>query len=602
MEDIVVKQMKKMVVITAVVVGSISITLASVLTFKSVKSKAMENDVQSMIATETLEKRDLQKSISVAGTLVSAESYSLTSEVTDVEIKEVKVKVGDYVHKGDVIAILDSEGVEKQLAMAKENLSIAQQKKQLELKAAQREYENAISESNVQQQRANEELSDAQQKFEKAVNETKESQDKFTNSVEDTKKKEAAAKEAKENEKKSSEKLKNKERELSDAQRKLDDKKAAVEEAKSDYQSAQDELGKHEEPTKPEGEDTESEEHKEKMSKYEKEKASYEDAKQKVDQAKEKYEKLQKECHDAQDKVDSLQKECQKAKDKEEESAKAKDETQNAYDEAKSKQSELQSQVKQNESTMESTQNTFDKAQDNVEDAKHNSEKTTSTQKDNLQMAGLTGNDNISLEQEVEKYEKLFEKCVVKAPADGRITALSAKAGQIYKGNEIALIQKDEDLQVLATVDQYDISDVAQGMNVQIKTTTTGEEVIFGEIAFVSPVPKTQTSEKEKAQTMPEYEILASMKNKNERLRIGMTAKLTVIEKEEKDTFAVSEACLHTDDAGNYYIEVLEQETRKPIAVTVGLKTDYYVAIASDELKEGMQVIADNSEVSDYNG
>ena len=79
----------------------------------------------------------------------------------------------------------------------------------------------------------------------------------------------------------------------------------------------------------------------------------------------------------------------------------------------------------------------------------------------------------------------------------------------------------------------------------------------------------------------------------DERLRVGMTAKASVILESVTDAYAVAYDCVETDADGNSYVTAVdEQGNETKIDVTLGLESDYYVQIISDEITEGMSVKA----------
>jgi len=195
--------------------------------------------------------------------------------------------------------------------------------------------------------------------------------------------------------------------------------------------------------------------------------------------------------------------------------------------------------------------------------------------------------------QALDDLQKQKDACTVIAPIDGTITSLDVEVGDIYKGDAIATIQNEGELQVDATVDQYTISDITEGMSVIIKTDTTGDLEMPGTLSFVSPVPKSSVDNTGKVTVTTDYEIKADFKEQNERLRLGMNAKTTILIAEAKNVLSVPTSCVQTD-GDRKYVTVLVDETTgetKEIDVTTGLETDYEIEVQGKDLKEGMTVI-----------
>lgn len=88
------------------------------------------------VATETIERQNISNYVSITGKIVANDSQTVYSTVNEREVLSVKVEVGDYVEKGDVIAVLDSSEYEKKLATAEKELSVQRQKDDLKLKQA----------------------------------------------------------------------------------------------------------------------------------------------------------------------------------------------------------------------------------------------------------------------------------------------------------------------------------------------------------------------------------------------------------------------------------------------------------------------------------
>lgn len=161
-------------------------------------------------------------------------------------------------------------------------------------------------------------------------------------------------------------------------------------------------------------------------------------------------------------------------------------------------------------------------------------------------------------------------------------------------------------MMVTAALDQHSISDVEKGMKSYVTVDVDGEQRLDGTISFVSPIPsRTVTAEQKSDEEnlvggKNEYEIWVDLARQNDKLRLGMTLKTTIVLAEAKQVFAVPYSCIIEEDA-SCFVEVFDadngweneeaHETEpKRIAVKKGLETDYYVEIISDELAEGMEI------------
>ena len=277
----------------------------------------------------------------------------------------------------------------------------------------------------------------------------------------------------------------------------------------------------------------------------------------------------------------------------------------------KAEEVERQSQVTSATDAVNSASSSLQQAQNDRDDSKRNNAKNVADSKDTLDNARRSNSADSQSGQDVKNYEDQLEQCTVKAASSGVITSVGAKVGDTYNNGVLATIQDEKNYVVTAMVDQYDISDITKDMKALIKTDTTGEEEMNGTVTFVSPVPASVAARSDNSDSSSGssgnggngYGIRITVDNPSERLRIGMTAKVTLIQEEAKNVFAVPDDCISEDEDGNSAIQILENGEPRSITVTTGLKTDYYTEISSDELTEGMNVIIpDVTETDDMSG
>ena len=274
----------------------------------------------------------------------------------------------------------------------------------------------------------------------------------------------------------------------------------------------------------------------------------------------------------------------------------------------KAAEAERQSQVTSAGDVVNSASSSLQQAQNDRDDSKRSNAKSVADSKNTLDNARRSSSADSQSAQDVKNYEEQLEQCTVKAASSGVITTVSAKVGDTYNNGVLATIQDEKNYVVTAMVDQYDISDITKDMKALIKTDTTGEEEMNGTVTFVSPVPasvaaSSDNSDSSSGSSGNGYEIRITVDNPSERLRIGMTAKVTLIQEEVKNVFAVPDDCISEDEDGNSAIQILEDGEPRNITVTTGLKTDYYTEISSDELTEGMNVIIpDVTEMDNMSG
>jgi len=216
------------------------------------------------------------------------------------------------------------------------------------------------------------------------------------------------------------------------------------------------------------------------------------------------------------------------------------------------------------------------------------------------QLQGSISTD--SLKQQVAEYNKLLAETNLKSTVSGTITSLNVKKDDMYTGGVILTIDGEDQYIIETQIDEYDIPDVKVGMKVLIKTDATRDEELEGIVIYTAPSATNAAAAYGMAGATAAptnsgnatYKVKIAVKTPNDRLRLGMSAKLSIIEDEKKNVLTVPYDALLQKEDGSYYIEVLQDgsETEKSeIAVTKGIEGTYYVEVISDEVKEGMKVV-----------
>ena len=320
-------------------------------------------------------------------------------------------------------------------------------------------------------------------------------------------------------------------------------------------------------------------------------------AKRKLSDAKETYttqkKKLQKEVASAKKTYEAAKKAVSQAKN-EQEKTKANQTLQqakSAYEQAVSQQTRSNKQNKES-----------------IENAKESVTTTENSNKKSLKEA----------QKSVDDATEALENCVITAPISGTITAVGVEAGDTYSGGDMFEISDCSKFQVSTTVSEYDIANVKKGQKVVILTDATDDTEIQGEITYValttgSSLSSSSSSSSGNGATAQSsagggsssssssssgYEVTIKVKDSNDKLRVGMTAKCSIILKEAKDVYAVPYDAIHTNNSGDSVIYVQDGTSKKEVTVTKGMESDYYVAVSGDGLSEGLKVIIPSDSTS----
>lgn len=108
------------------------------------------NKPQDKVVTDysELKREDMVKNVDTMGNIESNNKVNVYSTINNV-IKEVKVSAGDKVNAGDVLCILDSSALEKEIAETDAELKFNREKAKVDLEGKKQAYDNAVNNVNA---------------------------------------------------------------------------------------------------------------------------------------------------------------------------------------------------------------------------------------------------------------------------------------------------------------------------------------------------------------------------------------------------------------------------------------------------------------------
>ncbi len=195
-----------------------------------------------------------------------------------------------------------------------------------------------------------------------------------------------------------------------------------------------------------------------------------------------------------------------------------------------------------------------------------------------------------SQEAQVENYEKQLSKTILTAPIGGIVTAVNYREGDTYTTGPIATIRDVSSYEIRSYISEYDISDIALGQKVLIRTNATGEDQLQGTVTFISPTAAATTGS-------ISYEVRISLDTPNDRLRLDMSASLSVILEEHEEALTVPYNAIQTGEDGEVFVQVEEEDgSLRDVPVTVLMETSYYTEISGEGIREGDSVVVIQSQ------
>jgi len=198
-----------------------------------------------------------------------------------------------------------------------------------------------------------------------------------------------------------------------------------------------------------------------------------------------------------------------------------------------------------------------------------------------------TSGANVEIQElNFEKLTSQMEEGKIVATADGVITEINAKVGASPSGI-LFVIEDTGDLYVSARVREHQVSSVQLGQDAVITTEATGDRIYEGTVSFISPKAVTAAGS-----TSVEFEVRASINAPDSATRIGMNSFLNIILERKSDIYAVPNSAIVTNENGSF-VYAIDNEVRREIAVTIGIRTMVDSEISGDGLYDGIRLVSD---------
>ena len=249
-------------------------------------------------------------------------------------------------------------------------------------------------------------------------------------------------------------------------------------------------------------------------------------------------------------------------------------------------------QLKTLELNMETAKNAYEASQVALKSAEASADNEISMLRDALNSANANSN-NLD-EVELKYLNEELEKTKVKALKSGTITKIDAKEGEVPK-TAIARIETVKDLKIESTVKEYNVNDVKIGTKVIITSDALPGENFEGKVDFINPTPEDADPNSTSKDVNYKTSIEIS-KEDSDKLSPGMTLRVKYILSEENDTFHVPTTAIFNRD-GKDYVLALKKDGNNTykianVEVKKGLENDFETAIKGKNLKKSMKILS----------
>ena len=535
-------------------------------------------NTQTVLASDTqvLSYTDLESSVSATGTVESSDTTKVYSTLA-YQVKSVLVEVGDTVQEGDLLAELDAEPIENQIATQQTSMEVASGSAGAQVQSAYDAYENfkqgLDAGLNASLIGAQSQVDTAYDAYVRAQN----AYDRYKENVELGENTQVLSVEAQRN----------------SAATALDQAETALDTANEAYKAAKDAYG-----TLPELD--------EQLQEAKRRKQELEDAQERLSVE---YVTLVVQIETLEKQKQTIESSFESAKQGRESARQAVEQAQSAYDIA---QATYNAAVRGEDQALsdyadavDSAWRAYQTALTSLDSTKKGTEDQLEAYSDTLASANAGANTAVTQES-IRQLNQTLDDTKITAPVSGTVTAVYASVGS--SGSGLLFVIEDTDHLVISTsVKGYDLGDVKTGMTVEIKSDATGDSVIPGTLTTIAPTAKKNQLGDTEASNDPSFEAEVSVDSAESGLRIGMEARLSYIIARQAHVLAVPYEAVFTDEAGQSCILVLrtqEKETYlvEKLPVTTGLDDDLDIAVSGTGVEEGLRVITDARSYLSYIG
>jgi HlyD family secretion protein len=165
--------------------------------------------------------------------------------------------------------------------------------------------------------------------------------------------------------------------------------------------------------------------------------------------------------------------------------------------------------------------------------------------------------DVMSAQGQVQAAQARYEDTVIRAPSNGTITKVNVKYGEQADAQKTAIVLQDVDhLYIEADINESNITTIKVGQSVVITFDALGPEKVFkGTVAQIDPSSVT-------TEGVVNYKIKVSLDEKNDIIRPGMNAEITVVARTIPNVLSVPKAAVTVRD-GVSYVNIITNEKRK---------------------------------------
>lgn len=232
-------------------------------------------------------------------------------------------------------------------------------------------------------------------------------------------------------------------------------------------------------------------------------------------------------------------------------------------------------------------QNTLNAAQSALDQANYNLEQTLADARP--EDVAIAQAQILSAEGQLEAAVAGYESTIIRAPANGTITAIEVDEGEAASPTKPAIVLKDlENLYVEANIAEANIAEIKLDQEVEFTFDALGSDRVFkGKVAQIDPASTLVSG-------IVNYKIKAAV-GKVEEIKPGMTANLKIITESKSNVLSIPERAIEISE-GKQIVRVVptaESKNSTEQEITTGIKGDGGMIEVTSGLKAGQIIITD---------
>ncbi len=188
--------------------------------------------------------------------------------------------------------------------------------------------------------------------------------------------------------------------------------------------------------------------------------------------------------------------------------------------------------------------------------------------------------------------EKQIEDNTIKAPINGKVVKINYEVGEQISGAvPVISLLTENSFEIEVFISESNISKLKVGNTAQITFDAFGDDYkVNGQVYFIEPAATSISN-------VIYYKIKISftedeLEKNGFIIKSGMTSNVDIIASSKENVLVVPSRSILLRNGGDRYVRVLEGKNAKEVPVSIGLSGDQAMTeIISDELKEGALII-----------